>query len=531
MPLSWCYTAICQPAQRFPHVSPPLSGSCSRGVSDPVYGSRGARAGSRAAPEADTDQPAPAHIATVDGNATLERDGRPESGLLNMPLESGDRLRTTDGRIEVLFGDGSALYVDAQSTVDVQSDELLRLLDGRVRVTILGPARTISYRIDSPAGAVNITQPGDYRMALLHGERETQLELAVLRGTADIFTPQGSTPVRAGQRAYASEGLAPSFAYAFNSAMLDEFDQWIENQHGAQRGISAQYLAPEVQSYAPVLDAEGDWRYNQPYGYVWYPRVATGWRPYYYGRWLSYPRYGWTWVGNDRFGWPTHHYGRWGFSSGAWFWIPGSHWAPAYVSWAYAPGYVSWCPLGFDNRAVFALNVSIGRPYYSSHYSPWNYWTVVAAPHFGYGYVHQRVVHVDRVFAAQSRPVFVSRPSAPAYRGVAVPRGAAPITWAGARGVPSRAGAGAGRDRPSGPLAATATISCATAIARTTRSSVNQSALFRYRHRSGTAAPDDRLLRDPAPVRGRARARRGQSREAVARCRCIRADRRSGLPA
>jgi hypothetical protein len=403
--------------------------------------------------EADINQPAPAHIATVEGNATLERDGRPESGLLNMPLESGDRLRTTDGRIEVLFGDGSALYVDAQSTVDVQSDELLRLLDGRVRVTILGPARTISYRIDSPVGAVNITQPGDYRVALLHGERETQLELAVLRGTADIFTPQGSTPVGAGQRAYASEGLAPSFAYAFNSAMLDEFDQWIENQHGAQRGISAQYLAPEVQSYAPVLDAEGDWRYNQPYGYVWYPRVATGWRPYYYGRWLSYPRYGWTWVGNDRFGWPTHHYGRWGFSSGAWFWIPGSHWAPAYVSWAYAPGYVSWCPLGFDNRAVFALNVSIGRPYYSSHYSPWNYWTVVAAPHFGYGYVHQRVVHVDRVFAAQSRPVFVSRPSAPASRGVAVPRGAAPITWAGARGVPSRAGAGtrstvgpAGRD-------------------------------------------------------------------------------------
>ena len=51
---------------------------------------------------------------------------------------------------------------------------------------------------------------------------------------------------------------------------------------------------------------------------------------------------------------------------------------------------------------------------------------------------------------------------------------------------------------------------------------------------SGTAiAADsgagDRLLRDPAPVRERARP--GQSREAVARCRCIRAGRRSGLPA
>ena len=418
-----------------------------------------------------------------------------------MPLESGDRLRTTDGRIEVLFGDGSALYVDAQSTVDVQSDELLRLLDGRVRVMILGPARTISYRIDSPAGAVSITQPGDYRMALLHGERETQLELAVLRGSADIFTDKGlrrSAPVSAHTQAKGSRPHLPtrSIPPAVTSSISGSKTSTVRS--AASRLNTLRLRCNRTRRCSTP---NGDWRYNQPYGYVWYPRVATGWRPYYYGRWLSYPRYGWTWVGNDRFGWPTHHYGRWGFSSGAWFWIPGSHWAPAYVSWAYAPGYVSWCPLGFDNRAVFALNVSIGRPYYSSHYSPWNYWTVVAAPHFGYGYVHQRVVHVDRVFAAQSRPVFVSRPSAPAYRGVAVPRGAAPITWAGARGVRHARALAPGRDRPSGPVAATATISCATAIARTTRSSVTQSGLFRHRRRSGTAAPDDRLLRDPAPVR------------------------------
>ncbi|HEY7057243.1 MAG TPA: DUF6600 domain-containing protein [Vicinamibacterales bacterium] len=381
----------------------------------------------------DTEAAAPAHIAFVDGSATLERDGRPETELLNMPLMSGDRLRTSDGRVEVLFGDGSALYVDARTTVDVQSDELLRLMDGRVRVAIVGPVRTVSYRIDSPAGAVGITEPGDYRLALLHGDRETQLELAVLRGTADIFTDQGSTPVRAGQRAYASAGLAPSFTYAFNSAALDDFDRWTETRRDVQFGVSAQYLPSEVQQYAPVLDAEGDWRYDQSYGNVWYPHVSAGWRPYYYGRWISYPQYGWTWVGADHFGWPTHHYGRWGFSAGAWFWIPGRRWAPAWVSWAYAPGYVSWCPLGFDNRAVFALNVSVGRPYYSSYYSPWNYWTVVAAPHFGYGYVNRRVIQVDRVFAAQSRPVFVTRSSAPAFREAAIPRGAAPIRWAGAR--------------------------------------------------------------------------------------------------
>jgi hypothetical protein len=406
-------------------------------------------------PDADVTQNdgPPAHVSYVEGNVTLDRDGRPETGVLNMPLESGDRLRTNDGRVEVLFGDGSALYADARSTIDVQSDDLLRLIDGRLRIAIVGPSRAVAYRIDSPAGSVNITQPGDYRLTLLHGERETQLELAVLRGAADIFTPDGTTPVRAGQRAYASAGLAPSLTYAFNSATWDDFDRWTEGRRGTQLSASAQYLPEEAQSYAPVLDAEGDWRYQQTYGYVWYPRVAATWRPYYYGRWVSYPRYGWTWVGIDHFGWPTHHYGRWGNSGAGWFWIPGRHWAPAYVSWAYAPGYVSWCPLGFDNRAVFALNVSVGHSYYSSRYSPWNYWTVVAAPHFGYGYVNQRVIHVDRVFAAQSRPVFVSRPTAPAYRGIAVARGAEPIRWAGARSDASsrgtavpRAGVPNGRD-------------------------------------------------------------------------------------
>jgi hypothetical protein len=389
-------------------------------------------AGATPARAQDADTSAPAHVAIVEGGATLERDGRPETSPLNMPLLSGDRLRTTDGRVEVLFGDGSTLDIDAGTTIDFQSDDLLRLIAGRLRISIPGPSRAVSYRVDSEAGSARITEAGDYRVALLHGDRETQLELAVLRGAAEISTEQGTTPLRAGERAYASAGLAPSYAYTYNSASMDAFDRWSESRRDARLGASAAYLPSDVRSYAPVLDEYGDWNYMQPYGYVWYPRVAVGWRPYYYGRWMSYPRYGWTWVGLDVFGWPTHHYGRWGFSAGRWFWIPGSRWSPAWVSWAYAPGYVSWCPLGFDNRAVFQINVAIGNRY---HYSPWNAWTVVGAPYFGRGFVQQRVVYVDRL-DVRRRPVFVSRPAAPAVRDVAVPRNAVPIRAAGVRPVP-----------------------------------------------------------------------------------------------
>ena len=393
---------------------------------------------------------APAYVAHVEGTVSLEREGRAEHAPLNMPLLSGDRLRTGgDGRVEVQFADGSTLHLDTRSTIDVQSDDLVRLTDGRLRLNIQGPARGVNYRIDSPAGSARITQPGEYRIALLTpsalragGTNEVQLEVAVVRGAAQIFTDEGSTPVRAGERAYASAALAPSYAYVYNSATWDAFDRWSEARRDVRLGVSSQYLPADMQSYAPVLDQAGDWRHSESDGYAWYPRVTSDWRPYYYGRWASYPRYGWTWIGAERFAWPTHHYGRWGFSAGVWFWKPSSRWAPAYVSWGAAPGYVSWCPIGFDDRPVIGLDLyRIGPDYYS----PWRAWTAVSYSNFGErdAYVHQRAVNWDRNGRAR-QPQFETRPSAPgSSRDVAVPRNAAPIRWAGSRSAPTDHG---GRD-------------------------------------------------------------------------------------
>src|SRR4029453_8161449 len=89
------------------------------------------------AQEAASSDP-PAHVAFVDGTAVLERDGKTETAPTSMPLLAGDRLRTENGRIEVLFGGGSPLHVDTISTVDFQSDEVIRLIRGRVRLNITG---------------------------------------------------------------------------------------------------------------------------------------------------------------------------------------------------------------------------------------------------------------------------------------------------------------------------------------------------------------------------------------------------------
>ena len=44
----------------------------------------------------------------------------------------GDRVRTESGRAEILFGDGSLVQLDEQTSLDLLSDARLRLLSGRI---------------------------------------------------------------------------------------------------------------------------------------------------------------------------------------------------------------------------------------------------------------------------------------------------------------------------------------------------------------------------------------------------------------
>ena len=85
----------------------------------------------RAAAQESGDQAVPAHIAFLDvfldGTATLERDGQIEAASLSMPIVPGDRLRTTAGRVALLFSDATALDVDEDTAIDVLSPTLFRL--------------------------------------------------------------------------------------------------------------------------------------------------------------------------------------------------------------------------------------------------------------------------------------------------------------------------------------------------------------------------------------------------------------------
>ena len=105
-----------------------------------------------------------------------------------------------------------------------------------------------------------------------------------------------------------------------------------------------------------ALAPYGEWIYVGNYGRVWRPSVAVvgvGFRPYGPGgHWVN-SEYGWSFESDWSWGWAPFHYGRWYLDPAyGWVWIPGSVWAPAWVTWRYGGGYVGWAPLPPPGAAI-----------------------------------------------------------------------------------------------------------------------------------------------------------------------------------
>ena len=81
------------------------------------------------------------------------------------------------------------------------------------------------------------------------------------------------------------------------------------------RSTSTGPAAVTLETFQSGLAPYGDWVRTGAYGTAWRPRVAPGWRPYYYGRW-EWTNEGWLWVSDEPFGWATYHYGRWAWDGG-----------------------------------------------------------------------------------------------------------------------------------------------------------------------------------------------------------------------
>lgn len=106
------------------------------------------------------------------------------------------------------------------------------------------------------------------------------------------------------------------------------------------------------QFYGP-LNQYGTWVDINGHGRCWRPNdVGADWRPYSDGSW-EWTDAGWYWNSDEPWGWACCHYGSWDNTPNmGWVWIPGTQWAPAWVSWRYSDNYIGWAPCGPGESAA-----------------------------------------------------------------------------------------------------------------------------------------------------------------------------------
>ena len=80
----------------------------------------------------DAAGPPPAHISFVEGTAQVGHGGEWETAVINLPLVEGDSVRTTAGRVQVLFPDGTAIGIAPYSEIVFVTGSRIRVSGGSI---------------------------------------------------------------------------------------------------------------------------------------------------------------------------------------------------------------------------------------------------------------------------------------------------------------------------------------------------------------------------------------------------------------
>jgi hypothetical protein len=243
----------------------------------------------------------------------------------------------------------------------------IQVASGLVDFTVFKGAEA-EVEIDTPNVAVRPLGEGVYRIQI---DANSQTELTVRKGRAEVSTPEGSQTVESGQVIYIRGTDNPEYQIA-NAAPNDEWDRWNNDRDRTIEQAQSWQYTNRYYTGSQDLDQYGQWENTPDYGYVWAPNVGPDWVPYYDGSWAWEPYWGWTWVSYEPWGWAPYHYGRWFWWGQHWSWWPGFGywgnrpiWAPAYVSFlgfgfgglrfglglGFGFGSIGWCPLGPYDRA------------------------------------------------------------------------------------------------------------------------------------------------------------------------------------
>ena len=208
----------------------------------------------------------------------------------NRPLTTGDRLWTDQRSVaELDLGDAVLRLGGMTGFAFLNLDDRfaqIQLSSGILLLRVWDTSSGQSYEIDTPQLAVQLKQPGMYRIEV--DEPGSTTAVKVSEGEAIALGSDGSIPVDA-EQVMVFTASAPGAALSYSSASLgspDDLDTWAATRdRQAQESPSQQYVADGTPG-TYELDDNGRWQSTPEYGYVWTPVVVVaGWAPFRCGHW------------------------------------------------------------------------------------------------------------------------------------------------------------------------------------------------------------------------------------------------------
>jgi hypothetical protein len=343
------------PAVADAQAPPPPSGADN--PSDPYAPSS---SDSNAQAQSDVAAPGVARVSFLNGDVSTQRGDNGDWVALthNSPVSQGDKVATgQNSRAELQLDYANILRMSNNATANISNLSRgaiqVQIGQGLVNYSVLRGGEATA-EIDTPNASIRPSGQGEYRI-LVNSDSETQV--IVRRGSADISTPDGSTHVEQGQMITVEGTDSPQ--YKTDAAIArDEWDSFNDDRDRHIAGASSWGRTNRYYTGSEDLDQHGTWTEVPDYGPVWTPRDASpDWAPYRDGRWVYEPYYGWTWVSYEPWGWAPYHYGRWFVYNSNWVWWPGPVTVyPAYYP-VWSPAYVSF--FGFGGGG-FGVGVGVG---------------------------------------------------------------------------------------------------------------------------------------------------------------------------
>ena len=213
--------------------------------------------------QSSTDAAAPgvARVSYIHGDVSSQRGDNSEWVALtqNSPVSQGDRVATgQNSRAELQLDYADILRMSGNATANITSLSRtgIQVQVGQGLVTFVAlKGSEANAEIDTPNASVHPQGPGEYRI-LINSDSETQV--IVRQGSADIATPQGSTHVDQGQMITIQGTDSPQYKTEAATGR-DEWDTWNDERDHRITGASSWGKTDRYYTGSEDLDTYGTW--------------------------------------------------------------------------------------------------------------------------------------------------------------------------------------------------------------------------------------------------------------------------------